>query len=628
MCIHPCIMNILTVGKKSAQLCVSTLMMSIILLPAGAAESVPVPASKPVIIDGLYVPIPSKKPTYNSSNTDSISARQSKLYAAIFKAQALGNMDKADILLDKISDTRLIGHVLSQRYMHSSYRSSFDELQNWMELYADNPNAGKIYKLALSKQPSDSILEITKPRNGRLLPQINEPTIYYPKIYISKISRDANQAKLVKSLSRKVKSLIRSGESLEALDYFQSSTTRDFMDDIEQDILQTRIAAGFLYGRDFENAYKLSSEISDRSGLYVPKAAWVAGLAAWQQKKFDRSAFYFDIAGKSPYASGWLSSAGSYWAARSYKHAGNQDKSIAALENAAKHSRTFYGLMATQSLGNGFGFDWTMPKYSPSHEALILENPAGKRTFSLVAAGQYDLAGSELLRLNYKGNAPLRRAVLAYAAHVGLPSVAMRLGNMVRRPNGGHYDGALYPVTQWSPKNGYDIDSALIHAIMRQESRFNQAAYSHSGAIGLMQIMPKTAQYVASNNGYTQNINSYSLHFPEINISIGQDYLEYLLKSRAVGGDIISMLVAYNAGPGNLAKWRSRMGGNNDALLFIEMIPVKETRNYVEHVLSNYWIYRHRAGLGSPSLAALAGGKASIYANIMQSDYPYKLAAN
>ena len=109
-------------------------------------------------------------------------------------------------------------------------------------------------------------------------------------------------------------------------------------------------------------------------------------------------------------------------------------------------------------------------------------------------------------------------------------------------------------------------------------------------------------------------------------MKIGQDYLEYLLKSRYVKGDVVSLLIAYNAGPGNLLKWRKRLGNNTDPLLLIEMLPVHETRDYVEKVLSNYWIYRHRAGLDLPSLAAISKGKAPKYAHIMQEDYPYKLA--
>ncbi len=604
-------MNISAVLKKSAQLCVGTLMMSILLLPVQAAENVPVPKTKPE----------------HASNGTPLSANQASLYSNIFKAQALSDISKADDLLAKIKDKRLLGHVLYQRYMNGSYAPSFEELQSWMASYADHSGAGEIYKLALSKQSPDNSNKITKPRNGRMLSQINEPTIYYPKNYRPSMARNNTQEKSVKALSRKIRSLIRSGKSVEALEYFYNSASRELMDTVERDIINSKIAAGLLYSMNFNAAYELAASSSDRSGNYVPEASWVTGLALWQQGKFASAANYFGKIAPSPYASGWLSSAGSYWAARSYKRIGNKDEMVAALKDAARHSRTFYGLMAAQSLKQDFGFDWEMPSYNISHEKIILKERAGKRIFSLVAAGQYDLAQNELMRLNYKGNAKLRRAVLAYASHVGLPAIALRLGNMVRNPNGGYYDSALYPLSPWSPEGGYKIDPALVHAVMRQESRFNMQATSNSGAVGLMQIMPKTASYVAKNNNYAGGISSAKLRFPEVNLKIGQDYLEYLLKSRVVKGDVVSMLIAYNAGPGNLLKWRKRMGDSADILLFIEMMPVKETRDYVEHVLSNYWIYRHRAGLDLPSLAALSSGKLPKYAHIMQASHPYKLAA-
>ncbi len=652
-------MNILTVGKKSAQLCISTLMMSILLLPVQAAEIVPVPMIKPVMIDGKSVPLPTFKPDYIKESPDRqissiefksvnlkinsqlstekllnkysykpLSGAQAKLYSRIFKAQALGDMASADDLLAQISDKRLLGAVLYQRYTHVSYKSSFDELHRWMNLYADHFGADKIYKLAISRRGADDIAEITKPRNGRILSQVHEPTIYYPKHYNSKIKRSYEQDKAVRALSRKVRAMVRMGKSLEALKYFRDADAREFMDIVESDTLQAKIAAGFLYSKHFDSAYKLAAQSADRSGLYVPDAAWIAGLALWQKDEFAKAGVYFDKAGSSAYASGWLASAGSYWAARSYSRTGNQEKLRAALNNAAKHSRTFYGLMATQLLGAKFDFNWETPEYNTANEALILQNPAGERAFSLVAAGQYDLAEAELMRFDYKGNAPLRLAVLAYAAHVGLPGVALRLGNMVSRSKGKYYDSALYPISPWSPKDGYRLDPALIHAVVRQESRFNLQATSYSGAVGLMQIMPRTAQYVAKTNGYKEELSKYKLRLPEVNMKVGQDYLEYLLKGRNVKGDVVSLLVSYNAGPGNLSKWRKRMENSDDTLLFIEMMPVQETRDYVERVLSNYWIYRLRAGMELPSLAALANGKTPRYAHIMQAEYPYELAAN
>ena len=101
--------------------------------------------------------------------------------------------------------------------------------------------------------------------------------------------------------------------------------------------------------------------------------------------------------------------------------------------------------------------------------------------------------------------------------------------------------------------------------------------------------------------------------------------MKYLLKSKQVKGDLVSMLVAYNAGPGNLQKWRKKIDGDSDPLLFIEMLPVEETRKYVERVMANYWIYRLRDGKSVPTLTALASGRTPKYAQANTNTY--KLAA-
>ena len=71
--------------------------------------------------------------------------------------------------------------------------------------------------------------------------------------------------------------------------------------------------------------------------------------------------------------------------------------------------------------------------------------------------------------------------------------------------------------------------------------------------------------------------------------------------------------MAYNAGPGNLAKWKKRMNYQNDPLLFIESIPSKETRSFVERILVNYWVYRSLMGQSMQSLDDVAGGLWPIY---------------
>ncbi len=145
-----------------------------------------------------------------------------------------------------------------------------------------------------------------------------------------------------------------------------------------------------------------------------------------------------------------------------------------------------------------------------------------------------------------------------------------------------------------------------------------------------MQVMPATAKYIAGLRGYEDQISMDALNDPEMSMKLGQDYVEYLFKHRGVDGDMVSMLVAYNAGPGNLLKWRGRISGyETDPLLLIEMLPVEETRDYVEKVMANYWIYRMRDGQNSPSLASLSQGRYHKYAAAMSDDdQPIKVASN
>ncbi|MEO1312140.1 MAG: transglycosylase SLT domain-containing protein [Pseudomonadota bacterium] len=93
-----------------------------------------------------------------------------------------------------------------------------------------------------------------------------------------------------------------------------------------------------------------------------------------------------------------------------------------------------------------------------------------------------------------------------------------------------------------------------------------------------------------------------------VNLELGQTYVTYLMDNH-VEGDLLQMAIAYNGGPGNLRRWKARVGAEDDPLLFMESIPNPESRGYVEKVLTNLWIYRARLGQPTPSLEQLARGE-------------------
>ena len=138
---------------------------------------------------------------------------------------------------------------------------------------------------------------------------------------------------------------------------------------------------------------------------------------------------------------------------------------------------------------------------------------------------------------------------------------------------------------------------ALMHAIIRQESEFYAGARSSAGALGLMQIMPKTAKYLAGRVGLKYDKRR-MLKDEVYNIRLGTKYVQELLKS--FRGSVVLSIAAYNAGPGSVKRWIKSYGDPRrrgiDPLVWIEMIPYEETRNYVRRVLSNELVYRSILG--------------------------------
>ncbi len=172
------------------------------------------------------------------------------------------------------------------------------------------------------------------------------------------------------------------------------------------------------------------------------------------------------------------------------------------------------------------------------------------------------------------------------------------------------YDSTAYPAPALPTKDGVINDRSLVLALIRQESGFNPKAKSHRGARGLLQIMPRTASYLAQDRKLKgSKRNRDALFDPQTNLSLGQKYIDILMKDKRVKGDLFRMVTAWNGGPGNLNKWTRKVKHNNDPLLFIESIPSKETRIFVERVLTNYWIYQARFGNATPSLDLVAQGK-------------------
>jgi soluble lytic murein transglycosylase len=134
----------------------------------------------------------------------------------------------------------------------------------------------------------------------------------------------------------------------------------------------------------------------------------------------------------------------------------------------------------------------------------------------------------------------------------------------------------------------YQVDPYLVLAIIRSESSFRTDRISPKGAVGLMQIMPDTADWIVGKAGFRPDGENY-LFDPKMNIHIGTWYLAFLLQM--YNGNQVKAIAAYNAGPGNVNKWL-KLEQWNGTRETIEDIPIGETRYYVQRVLYYHDRYR------------------------------------
>jgi soluble lytic murein transglycosylase-like protein len=374
---------------------------------------------------------------------------------------------------------------------------------------------------------------------------------------------------------------------------------------------RAHIAAGYFHAGLDDKALAVGMPAAERSGKKIPAANWWTGLTAWRKGDYATAAKLFGTMAEADLKSEWTIAAAAFWAARAYLVGHQPEQVNHFLHIAAKHPRTFYGLLAIRALGVEPTFEWNRPELDEAAWQALRREPAVRRAVALIQVDKEDSAEAELKRIAFSLSPEAGRAVLNVAVEYNLPSLALRIGRILSRSAGEHYDLALYPLPDWAPRNGFTIDKALVFAVMRQESNFRTRAKSRAGARGLMQLMPRTARFMAGKR--LRGLPRHKLFDPELNMSLGQKYVEHLLETPNIDGDLFYTVAAYNGGPGNLRKWRRRTDYQGDPLLFIESIPLYETRDYVERVLTNLWIYRYRLGQPAPSLDALASGEWPSY---------------
>jgi len=286
-----------------------------------------------------------------------------------------------------------------------------------------------------------------------------------------------------------------------------------------------------------------------------------------------------------------------YWEARAIdelKALGMQPKNISPsvdIYTELSKNRSFYGFLSADLMN----VDYEMEEQSaPANSDVTLKlkaNIAITRSLELFAVNEVGDARREWYFGTQNFDAQLLTSVGRLAQEFGWHEKAIRSfvqakywdDIQIRFPLA--YQSKMIQASKLS-----QIDTSWLYAIARQESAFSPDAKSKAGALGLMQLMPRTAKQTAKQIGLKYKKSD--LLKPSTNIHIGSSYLKKLLKK--FNGNRILATTAYNAGPHRVKTWLKKTNNNLSFDAWIETIPFKETRHYVQNVLAFSVIYDYR----------------------------------
>lgn len=393
---------------------------------------------------------------------------------------------------------------------------------------------------------------------------------------------------------------------------------------------------------------KVSADQARRSVLSQYGSSDAAGSLRWQRAQSQAKAGHWEKAAtwaseiqtfnpQSPVAA----EAG-FWAGRWWQQANQPQKSQAAFEQVLRdHPESYFAWRSAVFLNLPVGDFQSLWRQKPGVSVSLVRSP--------LPAGSPAL--QELYQLGQDGAAwRLWQVELQDPVQ---PTVAEQFTDGVMRMGVGDYlDGIFmlsslsdrrdpqeremvtqlrqsssfwhnfYPVpfgetiATWAESS--QVNPLLITALMRQESRFMPGISSGAGAVGLMQVMPDTGDWIAGKLA----LKTYDLWDPDTNIRLGTWYLNYTHQEWQ--GHSMLAVASYNAGPGNVADWMERFQVE-DADLFVESIPFSETQGYVKSVFENYWNYLR---LYNPDISELMSRYSPDHARIAHFPSPARPRAS
>jgi soluble lytic murein transglycosylase len=334
---------------------------------------------------------------------------------------------------------------------------------------------------------------------------------------------------------------------------------------------------------------------------------WLGGTSAlWRQHDGIGAAALFRRYADAARGPG-VKSKGLYWAGLALTRSGRPGEARDAFFGAARHADQFYGMLALERLGQ------PVPRFPALMRPVPTPDERARFAAAPLTAAVREVARADDWRTTIRffkeiaeqqQTAGQHELVAELAQNLGRRDLGVIVGQAAAMHGYDQFEAISFPLipVPASQARGW----TMIHAIIRQESQFADNAISHSGARGLMQMMPGTAGEQAGKIGLSYSAGAL-IADPQFNMAVGGAYFDHLLT--VFGGSYPLAVAAYNAGSGNVGKWLRANGdprtGAIDWVDWIERIPFSETRSYVQHVLENAVVYEamnpDKASYGGPN---------------------------
>ena len=282
-----------------------------------------------------------------------------------------------------------------------------------------------------------------------------------------------------------------------------------------------------------------------------------------------------------------------YWLSRSMEAEGQVNGSLALLEQLSGRS-SYYGFLASDKLKREYHIEQeNAASTGVDEDTFLSENPHMLRARELFFLDRLVDAKREWFQaLRYLDQNQIKQAATLASRWQWHDSAIRTVAKTPHRNDFSLRFPMPYKAQVLEHAQARKLDPSLIYGVMRRESLFDPLARSSVGALGLMQLMPSTARHVASSLGMKRPRKSDILRV-ENNIRFGTQYLRNVMNR--FDNNVALAAAAYNAGPGNVKRWLPR-DQTMPADLWVETVPYKETRNYVQAVLAYSTVFDRSLG--------------------------------